>query len=361
MPAGETSVAAKLRRLIATGLLKPDRAQTDAAAALDALRETLEKPRAFRARGKTRGLYLWGGVGRGKTMLMDAFFDSVVLEKKRRAHFNEFMDEMHAATAALRAADRKQAKGARDPVLAIARPVAREAELLCLDEFQVTDIADAMLLGRFFDRLFAAGTVLVATSNTAPGDLYANGLNRELVLPFIAALKAHCEILHLDASKDYRVEKLGGRKVFFHGPGAREKLDALWRDLGGEGAAPGAIDLFGRAFRIPAEVLGAMRINFAELCEAPLGPRDYLRLARRYHTFLIDDVPTLGTARPDATRRFTLLIDTLYDRHARLAASFAAPLAELAAPATAPELARTLSRLGEMASARWFAATAPVA
>lgn len=354
MPAGETSVAGKLRRLIASGLLLSDPAQAGAARALDRLREALEKPRAFRP--PPRGLYLWGGVGRGKTMLMDAFFDAAIVSKKRRVHFSEFMDEMHAAIAAFRAADRKQGKGARDPVPAVAKPVARDAQLLCLDEFQVTDIADAMLLGRLFERLFEAGVVLVATSNTEPDRLYENGLNRELVLPFIEELKSRCDLVHLDANRDYRLDRLGGRQVFFHGPGARKKLDALWRDLGGEGAAPGTIDLFGRAFRLPAEFLGTLRISFAELCETPLGPRDYLKLARRFHTFLIDDVPALGKARPDASRRFTWLIDTLYDRHARLAGSFALPLAQLADAEASPELARTISRLGEMSSSGSFAA-----
>jgi cell division protein ZapE len=276
----------------------------------------------------------------------------VPIEHKRRVHFDEFMDELHAAITEYR----KSHKG--DPIAAVTKPIIESSKLLCLDEFQVTDITNAMLLGRLFERLFAGGVVLVATSNTAPDDLYRDGLNRQLFLPFIGLLKTEVEIVPLDGPTDYRRLKFEGEEIYHFGTGPQvdAAMDRLWLKLtGGVPGKPETLRSLGRDIAVPAAAMGAARFSFKALCEAPLGARDYLRLAHAYEALMIDNVPVYGRTNPSAAKRFILLVDTLYDRGIKLAASFAVPLEQLASESrNGGEFQRTLSRLIEMQSADYL-------
>jgi cell division protein ZapE len=264
------------------------------------------------------------------------------------------MDELHAAIADYR----KDHQG--DPVAAVTRPIIAETRLLCLDEFQVTDITNAMLLGRLFERLFAGGVTLVATSNTPPDELYRDGLNRQLFLPFIELLQSRVEIVPLDGPTDYRRLKFEGEAVyrFGTGPEVDAEMDRLWSKL--TGGAPDRAETLrslGREIVVPRAAIGAARFEFAQLCEAPLGARDYLRLAHAYDTLMIEHVPQFGRTNPSAAKRFILLVDTLYDRGIKLSASFAVPLEELGLQLrNAGEFQRTVSRLVEMQSAAYLEA-----
>jgi len=361
-PVGEALAA-----LVASGTLQSDPLQTAAAAVLDRVAREVQSAEAARGllaglrRGRpaVRGAYLVGQVGRGKTMLMDLFFGTVAIAGKRRVHFHEFMDEMHEAIAAFRRSAQGRAANA-DPVAAVVAPLLKDLRLLCLDEFQVQDITNAMLLGRLFEKLFAGGVSIVATSNTVPDRLYEHGLNRDLVLPFIAELKARCEIVALDGPTDYRRLKFEGEAVYHFGSGAGvdAEMDRLWLRL--TGGVPGhaeQVHSLGRVIAVPQAAMGAARFAFAELCERPLGARDYLRLSHAYDALMLDHVPQFDRLRTDAAKRFILLVDTLYDRGVKLAASFAAPLDELGRDdRTKAEFARCVSRLIEMQSAEYLAA-----
>ena len=358
-------VTSRLKALLAEGALKADPLQAAAAAVLDRVADEMAARRGngglFRlTRAKpVTGAYLVGAVGRGKTMLMDLFFAAAPLAEKRRAHFHEFMDDIHAAIAEFRRSRQGKAANA-DPVAAAVTAVLDETRLLCLDEFQVQDITNAMLLGRLFGKLFDAGVTIVATSNTMPDDLYEHGLNRQLVLPFIAELKEHVEIVPLDGPTDYRREKFVGEKVFVFGTGAAadRAMDRLWLKVtGGVEGEPATVMSLGRAIAVPSAAMGGARFAFADLCEAPLGARDYLRIAHAYDTLVIDRVPQFSRVNSDAAKRFILLVDTLYDRGVKLAASFAVPLDELGQDdRTVKEFARTASRLTEMQSAEYLEA-----
>ena len=348
-------VSAALADLVAQGALSADPLQAGAAQILDRIATDLARPAGlFRRPKPVRGAYLVGSVGRGKTMLMELFFEAAPLAEKRRVHFDEFMDEVHSAIADFRKGD------GGDPIPAVTRPIIAETRLLCLDEFQVTDITNAMLLGRLFERLFATGVTLVATSNTLPDDLYRDGLNRQLFLPFIGLLKSQVEIVPLDGPTDYRRLKFEGEAVFQYGTGAETKgaMDRLWLKLtGGIPGHPETLHSLGREIPVPLAAMGAARFSFAALCEAPLGARDYLRLAHAYDTLMIDGVPQFGPTNPSAAKRFILLIDTLYDRGIKLAASFAVPLSEIVTGSrNAGEFQRTVSRLTEMQSAAYLEA-----
>jgi cell division protein ZapE len=348
-----TTVSHGLAELVRRGTLSADPPQAEAARVLDRIATGLARPRGLFVKPRpVRGAYLAGAVGRGKTMLMDLFFGAVAIEQKRRVHFDEFMDEVHEAIAAWRRSHQS------DPIPAVTKPLLATTRLLCLDEFQVGDITNAMLLGRLFERLFAGGVTLVATSNTAPDELYRDGLNRQLFVPFIDLLKAHVEVVPLDGPTDYRRLKFAGEAVFQFGTGPRVEaaMDGLWARLtGGAPARAESVHSLGRDIRVPRAAMGAARFSFAELCESPLGARDYLRLAHAYDTLMVDDVPQFGPTNPSATKRFILLVDTLYDRGIKLAASFAVPLDELGVHSRHPgEFRRTVSRLIEMQSAAYL-------
>ncbi|MBI1648445.1 cell division protein ZapE [Hyphomicrobium sulfonivorans] len=354
----------QLQAKVRAGLLEADPAQLAVAELLDRLARQLRDwkperrgPLAFLRRGKQasppRGLYVHGEVGRGKTMLMDLFYNSVSFAPKRRSHFHEFMADVHERIAVAR----RTHPG--DPMPVVAESIVSEARLLCFDELQVTDIADAMILGRLFEHLFASGIVVVATSNSTPATLYERGLNRQLFLPFIASVEAHMDVAELQSARDYRLERLAGLPLYFcpADDRASAELDAHWDRLTGHqcGCAE-TLDVKGRQLRVPQAAMGIARFSFHDLCEAPLGTVDYLRLAHTYHTVVVDGIPRLDRDRREVSRRFINLIDTLYDNKVCLIASAAAePEALCEDPVTAKVFERTVSRLMEMRSADYVA------
>jgi len=304
----------------------------------------------FKSRRKNtpKGLYLYGGVGRGKTMLMDLFHETVSFTPRKRVHFHSFMQQVHAAIARWR----KAVEG--DPIPAAAMEIAREAMLLCIDEFQVNDIADAMILGRLFSALFNEGVVIVATSNTAPDDLYEDGLNRGLFLPFIDLLKKRMEVLHFDGDRDYRLDRLR-QDDFYHSPlGERSDaaMERVWMRLtSGHRCAAQTLHVKGRRLQVPRSARGAAFFDFAQLCEQPLGAADYLAIAANYHAVFLANVPVMGADERNAARRFVTLIDALYDGQTKLIISAAAePHALYVAGSGALAFKRTASRLVEMRS-----------
>lgn len=340
---------------LADGALKPDTAQGAAATKLQALARAL-KPRRFSLFGKhaaPRGLYLWGDVGRGKTMLMDMFFEDVAEPKKQRIHFNAFMADIHARIHQLRGQP-----GIDDPIAPVARAIAKDTRLLCFDEFQVTDVADAMILGRLFEQFFAANMVIVATSNTPPERLYEGGLNRQLFLPFIDAIKARMEVVTLNGPTDYRL--LGLKDVAVYqtplGEQADAAMNAAWIRLAGGPGKPTSLTVLGRSLSVTRAGRGAARFGFDELCARPLGAADYLAIARNFHTVFLDHIPVMDAGKRNEARRFTLLIDTLYDEGVKLVCSAAAPPDGLYPEGSgADAFRRTASRLVEMASEAYLA------
>jgi cell division protein ZapE len=359
--------------LVACGAIEADPAQAravEAIAQLDATLSSYRPPRkqgflgrmfADKNGGPPRGLYVHGEVGRGKTMLMDLFFESSSVSHKRRWHFHEFMAEVHERIYGFR---QKVAKGELpdgDVIALTANSIFEEAWLLCFDEFHVTDIADAMILGRLFSRLFELGTVVFATSNVEPVNLYKGGLNRALFLPFIKQIEAHMEVLRLDSRTDFRLEKLAGLKTWLvpADPAAETALDAAFRKLtGGSPGRPRDIAIKGRTLHVPREAHGVARFAFGDLCEKPLGASDYLRLAHDYHTLFIDRIPMMDYGDRNAAKRFIALIDTLYDNAVKLMASAAAEpqaLYQASEGFEAMEFARTASRLFEMGSETYLA------
>ncbi len=358
--------------LVANGSLKADAGQLDVALRLHILAELFEGKRPSRSLfskifgSKTprpsisniRGLYIWGDVGRGKTMLMDLFFEQVQITEKRRVHFHEFMDDLHKSIAEFRQ-DTRRKKKHFDPIIAAVEHVAKDIRLLCFDEFHVSDITNAMLLGRLFEQLFAKGIVVVATSNVEPDNLYKNGLNRDLFLPFIELLKTHSETIELKTAGDYRLEKLSQQPVFCFGNGDEidAAMDRQWQVLaGGQTGIAAELRVLGRSILVPEQGMGAARFDFGQLCDVPLGPRDYLAISHAYHTLMIDHVPQFSRDNSNAAKRFIQLIDTLYDRGVKLVASFDVALDELSYDKdTGFEFKRTVSRLNEMASADYLA------
>ncbi|MGH6889344.1 MAG: cell division protein ZapE [Rhizomicrobium sp.] len=341
-----------------------DAAQLAAVQKFDALARVLRASRTgLRLFGRRPisppGIYLWGAVGRGKTMLMDSFFESVEVAPKRRVHFNAFMVDVHARihqwrTLGAAARERRPEyvrEAGEDPIPPTARAIALQARLLCLDEFQVRDVADAMILGRLFEQLLTRDTVIVTTSNTPPQQLYEGGLNRPLFLPFIALIERRLEVIELGGSRDYRLGRMAGRDLYVTplGASADAALDRMWSELtdGAEGE-PDELVVLGRRIRVPCAAHGAARLSFDGLCESPLGAADYLALARRYHVLMIDRIPRMGPDRIDAARRFTVLIDTLYDENLKLVCSAAAEPAALCCGEGAEWFRRTASRLIEM-------------
>ena len=315
-----------------------------------------------------RGVYLWGGVGRGKTLLMDLFFNNTPHPAKRRAHFHEFMLDIHERIAAWRAAPdgarrRHKAwsrKAPDDPIPLVAHDVAAGARLLCFDEFQVTDIADAMILGRLFSALFEHGIIVVATSNRPPDDLYKDGINRQLFLPFIELFKERLDVFEIASARDYRLEKLEGAPVYHSplGPEADAAMDKAWtRMICGARERRERLTVKGRPLTVRRAARDAARFHFDELCARPLGAADYLALARRYGAFFIDRIPQMGPESRNEAKRFVTLLDALYDARAKLVCSAAAePEALYPAGDGAFEFERTASRLREMRGAAYLAA-----
>jgi cell division protein ZapE len=369
-----TSLFARYKDTVGRGLIESDEGQHLVLRKLENLRLALAdyqpapKPnglsRLFGARRDESflpGLYIWGSVGRGKTMLMDFFFEEAPLQRKRRIHFHAFMAEAHAAIYAWRQADRhKKAKG-DDPIAAVADAIAGDALLLCFDEFHVTDITDAMILGRLFTALLERGVVIVATSNVEPDGLYKDGLNRALFVPSISLIKARMEVVELTARTDYRREKLQGQKSWYvpSNERAAAALSGAFETLSGvERGKPMVLRVLGRALAVPEAHAHVGRFSFADLCEAPLGPSDYLYIARYFHTLIVDDIPVIAAGRRDVAARFITLIDALYEEHVKLIASAEAEPAGLYLGVEgnqAFQFDRTVSRLIEMRSEAYMA------
>jgi cell division protein ZapE len=363
------SISAHYAALVAAGRIERDPAQEAAVAKLAEIEDKLATHHLARkssslgwmfASRKTqapvKGLYLHGGVGRGKTMLMDLFFESSAVPRKRRVHFHEFMSEMHERVHFFRTRMKTGENNGEDAVLLAASAIAQDAWLLCFDEFHVTDIADAMILGRLFTKLFENGVVVVATSNVEPDDLYKDGLNRSLFIPFISLLKQHMDVMRVDARTDFRLEKLVKGKVW-HVPddaAAAAALDDAWSRLALDNdGGPTTLTVKGHPIHVPKATFGAARFSFHDLCEQPLGAADYLRIAHEYHTIVLDHVPVMRYETRNAAKRFIALIDTLYDNSVKLIASAQAQPHELYRAEEgyeASEFDRTASRLIEMGS-----------
>jgi len=372
------TVMQRYRHLVEAGQVTRDAAQERIGRALDKLIDEIIAKRLankssalgwlFAKRRETRapvkGLYIHGGVGRGKTMLMDMFFELVSVRRKRRTHFNDFMTDVHDRIARHRALRKEGKVKEDDPIPAVARDLAEQAWVLCFDEFTVTDIADAMILSRLFSALFAEGVVLVATSNVAPDDLYHDGLNRQLFLPFIGILERHAEVMSLDGDTDYRLAKVDRIPVYLT-PLSNETnklMDAAWtKAINGAAVVPEEIALKGRIIQVPRAAGRSARFDFTDLCEKPVAAREYLAIADRYDTIFIDHVPVLDPTKRNATKRFILLIDTLYDKRLRVFISADRPPEKLyegrLGTTEAFEFDRTVSRLIEMQSKEWLEET----
>jgi cell division protein ZapE len=344
---------------VASGKIKPDTAQIPVVKALAALALHLnQKPKPKSLFGRLRaspptemlqGLYLWGEVGRGKTFLMDLFFETITRPTKHRIHFHAFMQSVH----------QKRARLKSDDVIGdIADDLAAKAKLLCLDEMQVSDIADAMILGRLFEALAARGVVIVTTANLPPDGLYKDGLNRQLFLPFIAWMNRNFEIVKIDNGPDYRLGRLAARPTYLVGQNGSE-MTAIWNELTDHSVGESIeVEVLGRKLHVPKAAHGCAWFSFAQLCENPLGAADYLALAKNFHAIMIDRVPVIKASTRNEAKRFIQMIDTFYDAKTRLVIA-ANALAEQLYPAGPhkQEFARTLSRLNEMQSASWWKAT----
>ena len=332
-----------------------DPAQRAALVEFDRLHAQLDTPGTWwsRLRGETapQGVYLWGAVGRGKTMLMDLFVQSLAQEKVQRAHFHTFMLDVHARLRSL--------AGQRDPLDEVAAQLVRRAPLVCLDEFMVQDIGDAMILDNLLRALFRHGATLVATSNTAPANLYRDGLQRARFLPAIALIERHCRVLELVSPHDWRLRALTRERVYLTPPGqeAERALAALFDSLArGAEQQGGVLRINEREIPVRRHGVQAAWFDFAALCEGPRGTADYIELARMFPAILISDVPQFTPLREDAARRFVQLVDELYDRRVKLALSAAAPAVDLYdGNRLRAEFARTASRLIEMQSTDYLA------
>ncbi|NQV20145.1 MAG: cell division protein ZapE [Rhodospirillales bacterium] len=375
---------AAYRNLCGQGAIKGDLDQERAAHKLQRLHEALSdyKPPAARPRGlislfrresgqpTPKGAYIHGEVGRGKSMLMDMFFEHARVSKKRRVHFHEFMLEIHGTLhewrqmspeERMREVKQMDIRGTGDdPIPVVARRVAAQAMLLCFDEFQVNDVADAMILGRLFSELFERGVVIVVTSNRPPGDLYKDGLNRGLFLPFIALIEERLDVIELSGPTDYRLDRLRGLPVY-HTPldeTSHKALDDAFAQLTGNSEGEEQeLSVQGRTLHVTCAAMGVARFSFAELCDRPLGAADYLNIAWHYHTVILSDVPELGSEKRNEAKRFVTLIDALYENRVKLICSVAVEPQQLYPAGDGTfEFQRTVSRLMEMQSEEYLAA-----
>ena len=363
---------AKYRALIADGSLNPDPLQQIVLEKLQILWMRLSEqtykrdapaPRGFFGFGTKaakklpalRGLYIWGGVGRGKTMAMDLFFDAASTEPKRRVHFHGFMQEVHEKLKG------ERVKGTSNPLTKVAKQLAQSAKLLCFDEMQVTDVADAMIVGRLFEGMLEQGIAIVATSNRPPDDLYKNGINRDIFVPFIEIMKNQLDVLHLDSETDHRLLRMdrGGVYITQNSPDVDHfegVMGRMFRSLVGKATPePRDLDVGGRTVKLDHATDTAMRSGFDALCKTALGPADYLKIAETFDTVMIEDVPVMGPEQRDQAKRFVTLIDALYDAKVRVLISAAAEPDQLYQSGDGSfEFARTASRLTEMRSRKYL-------
>ncbi len=375
------TVVERYRGLVDHGDFEQDAAQLKLAEALDRVLHEIGEKRLtskssslgwlFARRHKklpvVKGLYIHGSVGRGKTMMMDLFFDGVQAVHKRRVHFHDFMADVHNRIAAHRQALKRGDTNEEDPIPPVAEQLIAEAWVICFDEFSVTDIADAMILSRLFEQLFSRGCVLVATSNVAPDDLYKDGLNRQLFLPFVDLLKARVEVFNLDARTDYRLEKINQLPVYLTPLTTENKIAfaKAWHEVArGHSVRHQEIPVKGRTIKVPIAAGSAARFSFDELCGVPLSASDYQRIAERYDTIFIENIPVIAEDARNEAKRFINLIDLLYDMRTRIFVSAAAAPEDLYRSGRTEEgfeFARTASRLFEMQSADYLGASRAVA
>jgi len=362
--------------LVSKGQIEPDPAQIELITKLDKLLVQVSTKRLSNkssslgwlfgkkadAENAVKGLYIWGDVGRGKSMMMDMFFDALPNKRKRRAHFNDFMtdaqDRIHAHRKAYEAGETKE----EDPIPVIAKTLSQDAAVLCFDEFTVTDIADAMILGRLFEAMFAEGVTVVATSNVEPQNLYLNGLNRKIFMRFIDLLVENIEVFELSAKTDYRLEKLDQAPVYYQplNKASRQAMQDTWLRLtGGQKGEPESLTIKGRELIVPNSASGVALVSFDLLCQESRSALDYLALARRFHTIMIENIPIMHAEHHNIAKRFILLVDTLYDNHVRIVISAQAKpekLYQAKSGTEAFEFERTISRLHEMESREYIGA-----
>lgn len=366
------SITARYDALVSSGAIERDPAQVKLLRQLEALAESLgnyrlaRKPSALgwlfskKNPAPPKGLYVWGSVGRGKTMLMDLFFEALPVRRKRRVHFHAFMADVHERIHDFRQKLKTGAVKGDDPIAPVAEALAQEAWVLCFDEFTVTDIADAMILGRLFTALFAHGVVVVATSNVEPQHLYEGGLNRALFLPFIALLQERMNVVKLESRTDFRLEKLAGSPVFYT-PADEISHAALTRAFksltGHEHGKPMTLTVKGHPVEVPQAASGVARFSFDDLCSKPLGAADYLAIADEFETVILENIPKMTFERRNEAKRFIMLVDALYDTKVKLLASAEAEAPELYhadSGREAFEFDRTVSRLIEMRSEEYL-------
>ena len=367
------SIIARYDALVSSGAIERDPAQVKLLRQLETLAESLgsfrlaRKPSALgwlfgkKNPAPPKGLYVWGSVGRGKTMLMDLFFEALPVRRKRRVHFHAFMADVHERIHDFRQKLKTGAVKGDDPIAPVAEALAAEAWVLCFDEFTVTDIADAMILGRLFTALFAHGVVVVATSNVEPQHLYEGGLNRALFLPFIALLQERMNVVKLESRTDFRLEKLAGSPVFYT-PADEQSHAALTRAFrnltGREQGKPVTLTVKGHPVEVPQAASGVARFSFEDLCSRPLGAADYLAIADEFETVILENIPRMTFERRNEAKRFIMLVDAFYDARVKLLASAEAEAHELYradAGREAFEFDRTVSRLIEMRSEEYLA------
>ena len=346
---------------VAEGALEADAAQITVVPHFDRIAEALVTARSRKGFGglfarkaePVQGLYLWGGVGRGKSMMMDLFHEITGGKDTRRVHFHAFMQEVQSGLHEARKTE------VEDALLPVAKAMSEGLRLLCLDEMQITDIADAMIVGRLFEHMLDSGIAIVTTSNRVPDDLYKDGLNRDLFLPFIGLIKARLDVVELASPRDYRQDRLAGAQVYFepHNAEAIAAINEIWANLSEGKSAPLTLTVKSRAVELPAFANGVARARFYDLCGQPLGPADYLAIAEAVRVLILEDIPRLGSENYNQAKRFVTLIDALYEARVRLIASAADVPERLYIEGEGSfEFERTASRLREMQAADWGAA-----